>query len=68
MKPIFDSQELALRFNEEEAVWRDYEHKRELRRWLGARLPLPEKVLDYLDQLEADRERRVTSCVGRFMP
>ncbi|TAK04369.1 MAG: hypothetical protein EPO39_11660 [Candidatus Manganitrophaceae bacterium] len=68
MKPIFDSQELARRFNEEEAVWRDYEHKRELRRWLGSRLPLPEEVLDYLDQLEAERERRVTWCVGRFAP
>lgn len=68
MKPIFDSQELARRFNEEEAVWRDYEHKRELRRWLGSRLPLPEAVLDYLDRLEAERECRVTRCIGRPTP
>jgi hypothetical protein len=41
MKPIIEAQELARRFNEDEAVRRSYEHKRELRRLLGSRTPLP---------------------------
>ena len=32
MKALFDSQALADRFNEEEAVWKEYEHLRRLRR------------------------------------
>jgi hypothetical protein len=35
-----ETQELARRFNEDEAVWRCYEHKRALRRLLGSRTPL----------------------------
>lgn len=68
MKPTLDSQELARCFNEEEAVWRNYEHKRALRRLLGSRSSLPEEILNYLDRLEAERERGVTRCVGSFAP
>ena len=68
MKPTIDSQELARRFNEGEAVWRCYEHKRELRRLLGSRAPLLEEVLDDLDWLEAERERRVIRRIGRPIP
>jgi hypothetical protein len=61
------SQELARRFNEEEAVWRCYERKRELRKLLGSRSPLPEETLDYLDWLEAERECRATRCSGKLV-
>ena len=44
-----ETHELARRFNEEEAVWRCFEHKRELRRLLGSRTPLSEEILDELD-------------------
>jgi len=62
------AQELARRFNEDEAVWRRCEQKRELRRLLGSRCPLPEEILDDLDWLEAGRECRQTLCIGRFVP
>ena len=68
MKPTVDPRELARRFNEDEAVWRCYEHKRELRRLLGPRSPLPEEVLDDLDWLEAEQERRVIRRIGRPIP
>jgi hypothetical protein len=59
-------EELARRFNEDEAVWRHYEHNRELRRLLGSRLPLPEDVLDYLDWQAAEREGREARAIGFF--
>ena len=63
-----DSQELARRFNEDEAVWRCYEHKRTLRRLLGSRTPLPEDILDYLDWQEAEQECRAVRAAGFFHP
>lgn len=63
-----DPQELARRFNEDEAVWRRYRQKRELRRLLGSPSPLPEEVLDDLDWLEAERECRTTPCVRKPIP
>jgi len=39
-----------------------------LDRWLGSRFPLPEEILDYLDRLEAEREHRITRCIGRPTP
>ncbi len=68
MKPSFDPQELARRFNEDEAVWRRYLQKRGLRRLLGSPSPLPEEVLDRLDWLEAERECRETRRVGKPIP
>jgi hypothetical protein len=65
MKPILDSQELASRFNEDEAVWRRYRQKRVLRRLRGSSSPFSEEVLDLLDWLEAERECRVRRYVGR---
>ena len=64
MNSMIHSQEMLRRFNEDEAVWRCYEHKRELRRLLGSRFPPPEEILDYLDWLEAERECRQTQCIG----
>ncbi len=66
MNPLNDSQELARRFNEDEAVWRCYEDKRQMRRLLGSRIPLSEEVLDHLDWLEAERECRVIRAIGFF--
>jgi hypothetical protein len=68
MKPMIDSQELTRRFNEDEAVWRCYEHKRALRQLLGSRSPLPEHILDYLDWQAAERECRAVHAVGFFHP
>ncbi len=68
MKPSIDAEDLVHRFNEDEVAWRNYAHKRELRHLLRPDSPLPEEVLDYLDWLEAERECRETSCIGRLMP
>jgi len=64
MKAAIETQELARRNNEAEAVWRLYERKRELRRLLGADSPLPESVLDDLDWQAAEREGRETRAIG----
>ena len=63
-----ETQELARRFNEDEAVWHCYEHKRILRRLLGSRTPLAEDVLDCLDWQEAERECRAVRAVGFLHP
>lgn len=63
-----DTQELARRFNEDEAVWRCYEHKRALRRLLGSRSSLPEDVLDDLDWQAAERECRPVRAIGFLQP
>ena len=65
MKPVIDTTKLVQHFNDDEATWRRYEHKRELRRLLGSQSPLPEALLNYLEWLEAERECRRTRCVGR---
>ncbi len=61
-----EARELARRFNEDEAVWRRYEHKRALRRLLGSRTPLPENILDDLDWQEAEREG-LEARAGEFL-
>ena len=68
MNAMKEAQELARCFNEDEAVWRSYEHKRELRRLLGSCSPLPEDVLDCLDWQEAERECREARAIGLFQP
>jgi len=59
-----NSQELARRFNEDEAVWRRYEQKRAARRLPGSQLPLPEELWDALDWQAAERECREVRAVG----
>ena len=65
-------QELARRFNEDEAVWRCYQQKRKLRRAiqrkLGTRSSLPEKALDQIDWCEAERECRTIRAIGIPLP
>ena len=65
MNSLADPQKLARRFNEDEAVWRHYKQKRDLRRLRGSSSPLSEEVLDRLDWLEAERECRERRYVGR---
>lgn len=62
-----NSQELASRFNEDEAVWHRYEKKRRLRRLLGLQTPIPEEVLDALDWFEAERACREKRYIGNSM-
>ena len=52
------SQNLANRFNEDEAVWERYEARRRVRHLLGIDSLLAEDILDRLDWLEAERECR----------
>ena len=68
MKQTIDPGELIHRFNEDEAVWRRYTHKRELLRRLGSPLPLAEAVHESLDWLEAEAECRQTRCIGKMTP
>jgi hypothetical protein len=68
MNTMIDPQELARRFNEDEAVWRSYENKRALRRLVRPRSPLSEDVLDQLDWQAAERECREVRAVGFFPP
>jgi hypothetical protein len=63
-----ENQELARRFNEDESVWRCYEHTRTLRRLLGSRTPLVEDILAYLDWQEAERQCRAVRAVGFLHP
>ena len=68
MNAMNESQELARRFNEDEAVWRCYERKRALRKCPGLCPPLQEEILDDLDWLAAEQECRVVRAVGFFLP
>jgi len=60
MKPLIDTQELARRFNEDEAVWRRFEQKRSQRHSASS---IPEEILDEIDWREAEQECRQTRCV-----
>jgi len=68
MNPLIETQELARRFNQDEAVWQVFEDKRALRQLLGSGTPLSEHILDYLDWQAAERECRAVSAVGLFHP
>ena len=65
MDQMADSQELARRFNEDEAVWQRYEYIRRLRLRLGIKSLLSDEVLDELDWIEAARQCRGIWCVGK---
>ena len=68
MDPMTRAQEWARRFNENQAVWRCYEHKRALRKLLGSRCPLPDEILDELDWRAAERECRPPQFIGEERP
>ena len=65
MTQISNTQEFALRFNEEEAIWQRFREKHLSRRVLEADSPLPESLLDHFDWLEAEREIRTTRVVAK---
>lgn len=67
MKSFIGPQELACRFNEDEAVWRRYQQKRDLRRLRRSSRLFPDEVLDRLDWLEAERECREKRYLGKPM-
>ena len=68
MRAMIETQELARRFNEDEAVWRCYKHKRTLRQLPGSRSPLSEEILDDLDWQAAERECRKARAIGFSSP
>ncbi|GDY19063.1 hypothetical protein LBMAG56_04080 [Verrucomicrobiota bacterium] len=68
MNPTIAAQELARRFNEDEAVWRCYEPKRAARQLPSARPSAAEDILDGLDWQAAERECRMVRAVGFFQP
>ena len=68
MEQMTDSQELARRFDEDEAVWQGYDYRRRLRLRMGIDSLLPEEVLEELDWLEAERECREIRCVAKRLP
>lgn len=67
MKPLIDPQELARRNNESAAVHRTYGELRLARRQLRLKPCLPEKILDRLDRLNAERVARPTRAIGYFL-
>lgn len=64
MKALLHSQELARRFNEEEAVWQRFNDKRELRHPDSI---VSQEVLDEIAWHEAEQECRQTRCVGKSL-
>jgi len=60
---MIEALELAHRIVEDEAIWRAYEHKRELRRLLGSRTPLPEDFCFRLSLTEAEEVQRSRSQI-----
>ena len=69
MQPLMDTQELARRFNEDEAVWRRYARWRTLRRRPYPRLS--KRLRERLDRLawqRAERECRQIRCIGFPLP
>jgi len=61
-----NSQELARKFNEDEAVWRAFDRRRSLRSLLGSVLSVPDANL--ADWLAAEREARPVRAIGIPMP
>ena len=57
-----NTQELARRFNEDEAIWQSYESSRKMR--LRDETLLADEILDELDWIEAERECRQIRLVG----
>jgi hypothetical protein len=64
MKALLLSQELARRFNEDEAVWQRFNDKRGLRE---SNSLVSEEVLDGIAWREAEQECRQTRCIGKTL-
>ena len=61
-----NSQELARKFNGDEAVWRAFDRRWSLRSLFGALLSVPDP--DIADWLSAEREARPGGAVGILAP
>jgi hypothetical protein len=73
MNPLLHTQEIAARFNEEEAVWQCYRRKREIRRLLSGHSALVEEAatdeeLDRADWLAAEEECRAVPVLPPVPP
>ncbi len=66
MNLLAQAQELARRFNEDEAVLQDFEQSRACRALLGSQAPLSAAMLDELDWIEALATCRQTQAIGHF--
>ena len=64
MKALLHSQELARRFNEDEAVWQRFNDKRGLR---DSNSLVSEEALDEIAWREAEQECRQTRCIGKTL-
>ena len=62
-----NSQDLARKFNEDEAVWRAFDRRRSLRSILGSVLSVADGD-DLADWLAAEREARPVRAVGISVP
>jgi len=61
-----NSQDLARKFNEDEAVWRAFDRRCSIRSLLGSVLSVPDA--DISDWLAAEREARPVRAVGILVP
>lgn len=61
-----NSQDLARKFTEDEAVWRVFDRRHALRSLLGSALSVPDE--DHADWLAAEREARPIRAVGVLVP
>jgi hypothetical protein len=68
MNTLVDPQELARRFNGDEAAWRALERKRELRQLVVLSSLLPTDIVDYIEWLDVERDCHETVCFGRTIP
>ena len=64
MNALVDTRELVHRFNRDEAIWRNFEKKREQRRRDRVGSLIPDEILDAIDWREAERENRNVRCIG----
>jgi hypothetical protein len=67
MNFLAQAQEQARRFNEAEAVLREFERRRALRRLFPKEHVLDEQMLDELDWQAAVRRRKKTQALGLFI-
>ena len=61
-----NSQDLARKFNEDEAVWRAFDRRRSIRALLGSVLSVPDE--DLADWLAAEREARPVRAIAIPVP
>jgi hypothetical protein len=63
-----NAQKTARDFNDDEAVWRAFEHRKRMRRFLGSTWPQSEQDTDALDWEWAERHARPVRAIGFTIP